>query len=60
VAFCREDDPDLEAFRRGINAEDHFEERFLEFHYQHTPTLQQAADDIDESWRHGNFLSAAG
>jgi hypothetical protein len=50
----------LEAFRRGINAEDHFEERFLEFHYQHTPTLQQAADDIDESWRHGNFLSAAG
>lgn len=60
VAFHWEDDPDLESIRMGLNAEDHFEERFLEFLYQHTPILQEPPDGIDETWRHGMFLNAAG
>jgi hypothetical protein len=60
VAFYWEDDPDLESIRMGLNAEDHFEERFLEFLYQHTPILQEPPDGIDETWRHGIFLNAAG
>ena len=60
VAFYWEDDPDLESIRMGLNAEYHFEERFLEFLYQHTPILQDPPDGIDETWRHGIFLNAAG
>jgi hypothetical protein len=60
VAFYWEDDPDLESIRMGLNAEYHFEERFLEFLYRHTPILQEPPDGIDETWRHGIFLNAAG
>src|ERR1022692_3164206 len=60
VAFYWEDDPDLESIRAGLNTEDHFEERFLEFLYQHTPILQEPPDGIDETWRSGIFLNAAG
>jgi hypothetical protein len=60
VAFYWEEDPDLESIRMGLNAEYHFEERFLEFLYQHTPILQEPPDGIDETWRHGIFLNAAG
>jgi hypothetical protein len=60
VAFYWEDDPDLQSIRAGLNTEDHFEERFLEFLYQHTPILQEPPDGIDETWRSGIFLNAAG
>ena len=60
VAFYWEDDPDVESIRAGLNTEDHFEERFLEFLYQHTPILQEPPDGIDETWRSGIFLNAAG
>jgi hypothetical protein len=60
VEFYWEDDPDLESIRMGLNAKDHFEERFLEFLYQYTPILQEPPDGIDETWRSYIFLNAAG
>jgi hypothetical protein len=60
VAYYWEDNPDLESIRAGLNSGDHFEERFLEFLYQHTPLLQEPPDGIDETWRHGMFLNGAG
>ncbi|MCC6589818.1 MAG: hypothetical protein IT168_24200 [Bryobacterales bacterium] len=60
VAFYWEDDPDIEAIRMGLNADDHLDDRFLELLYQHTPILQEPPEGIDESWRHGIFLNAAG
>jgi hypothetical protein len=60
VAYYWEDDPDLESIRAGLNSEDHFEPRFLEFLYQHTPILREPPDGIDETWRHGMLLNGAG
>ena len=44
----------------GLNAEDHFDERFRQFLYQHTPILQELPEGIDETWQHGVVLNAAG
>jgi hypothetical protein len=60
VAFYWEDNPDLESIRTGLNAGDQFDERYIKFLYQHTPILQEPPDGIDETWRHGIFLNAAG
>ncbi len=54
-----EDDPDLEAIKVGLNREEHYEERFVEHLYLHTPLLQEPPDELDETWRHG-FLWVGG
>src|SRR5205814_8095732 len=48
-----EDDPDLECITVGLNQENHYDERYAEHLYMHTPLLQEPPDDLDETWRHG-------
>jgi hypothetical protein len=54
-----EDDPDLEAIRIGLNRDEHYEKRFVEHLYLHTPLLQEPPHELDETWPHG-FLWVGG
>jgi len=55
-----EDEPDIEAIKIGLNAENHYEEAFVEHLYMHTPLIQEWPDDLDETWRHGILLVGGG
>jgi hypothetical protein len=57
VAFYWEDDPDIEAIQARLGSEDHFDSRFREILYRHTPILQEPPEGLDETWRHGVFLN---
>jgi len=54
-----EDQPDIGAIKIGLNLEYHYEERYVEQVYLHTPLLQEPPDGLDETWRHG-FLWVGG
>ncbi len=54
-----EHDPDLEAIKIGLNRDEHFNERFVEHLYLHTPLLQEPPDNLDETCLHG-FLWVGG
>lgn len=61
VAMHWEENPDIENIKDGLNSEDHDNnDRYHEMLYQHTPLLQEPPDDLDETWRHGIFLSGGG
>jgi hypothetical protein len=61
VAMHWEENPDIENIKAGLNCEDHYNnDRYHEMLYQHTPLLQEPPDDLDETWRHGIFLSGGG
>ena len=55
-----EDDPDFESIKIGLNNEEHYDERFMEHLFIHTPLLQEPPDDLDETWRHGILLNGGG
>ncbi len=57
VAFYWEDNPDTEAIRVRLGSEDHFDGRFRQILYRHTPVLQERPEGLDETWRHGIFLN---
>ena len=57
VAFYWEDHPDTEEIQARLGSEDHFDDRFRKILYQHTPILQEPPEGLDETWRHGVFLS---
>ena len=54
------DDVDLEDIERGLNLEEHYEDRFREHLFWHTPLLQEPPDDLDETWRHGILFCGGG
>jgi hypothetical protein len=60
VALHWEEHPDMENIKIGLNREDHYEDRYCEMLYQHTPLLQEPPDDLDETWRHGILLNGGG
>lgn len=57
VAMHWEDDPDMEAIRMGLNGENHYEDRYREILYRHTPLLQEPPGDLDETWRQRQRVS---
>ena len=56
VAFYWEEHPDTEAIQARLGSEDHFDDRFREILYRHTPILQEPPEGLDETWRDGVFL----
>lgn len=62
VALCYvwqkwEDQPDVDVITMGLNSEDHFDHRFVEHMYLHTPLLQDPPENEEEPWRHGFIWS---
>lgn len=57
VTYYWEEDPDIESIQGMLGSEDHFEDRFREILYRHTPILQEPPDGLDETWTHGVFLN---
>ena len=60
VAMHWEEQPDMENIKSGLNCEDHYDDRYRDILYRHTPLLQEPPDDLDETWRHGIFLNGGG
>jgi hypothetical protein len=61
VAMHWEEQPDMENIKSGLNCEDHYDDdRYRDILYRHTPLLQEPPDDLNETWRHGIFLSGGG
>lgn len=60
VVMHWEKHPDLESIRIGLNCDEHYNDRYRDLLYQHTPLLQEPPDDLDETWRHGIFLNGGG
>lgn len=56
VSHYWEDEPDIESIKVGLNREEHFEKRFVDHLYLHTPLIQEPPDGLNESWRHGILL----
>ena len=44
---------ELEAFKGGLEEQDHLDEEFRELLYLHAPILQEPPDGLDETWQHG-------
>jgi len=57
---CYWDAVDTEDIEIGLNRDEHYEDRFREILYWHTPLLQEPPDDLDETWSHGILLCGGG